>query len=194
MIKINLLGVPKPKKGKRGGAAVAMPAGGGGEGIHPVVILMIALLITVVGMGYWYITLQNQHAKLQSDYTAAQKKKQELAVLESKVKEKESQRDAFERRVKVISDLEAKRSGPVDLLTMVSTTVNQTDAVWLDAVNDEGGDITMTGQALDVHALANLITNLQKTGYFKDVELKETTQNEDEVMAFAFTLKCQKKS
>ncbi len=193
MIKINLLGVPKPKKGKRGGAPV-MAAGGGGEGVHPLVILLLCLVVAAGLMGYWYMSLQKQQDKLKSDVAAAQKKKQELAVLQTKVNEKESQKAAFERQVKVIADLEAKRSGPVDLLTMVSDTVNQTDAVWLQVVNDNGGEITMDGQALDVHALANLIANLQKTGYFKSVELKETQQNQDEIMAFSFTLRCAKKS
>lgn len=191
MIKINLLGVPKPKHGKRAAAAAAAVPG---EGLNPILMLVIGLLITASLMGFWWFSLQRDHAKLQSDMAAAQRKKQELAVLEAKVKEKEATRDAFERRVKVIADLEAKRSGPVDLLSMISNTVSQTDAVWLDSMNDTGTEINLKGQALDVHALANLMGNLQRTGYFKDVKLKETQQDDKDIQAFKFELKCEKKT
>lgn len=191
MIKINLLGVPKPKHGKRAAtAAAAVP----GEGLNPILMLVIGLLVTITLMGFWWFSLQRDHAKLEADMAAAQRKKQELAVLDAKVKEKEATRDAFERRVKVIADLEAKRSGPVDLLSMISNTVSQTDAVWLDSMNDTGTEINLKGQALDVHALANLMGNLQRTGYFKDVQLKETSQDDKDIQAFKFELKCEKKT
>lgn len=191
MIKINLLGVPKPKHGKRAAAAAAAAPG---EGLNPILMLVIGLLVTITLMGFWWFSLQRDHAKLEADMAAAQRKKQELAVLEAKVKEKEATRDAFERRVKVIADLEAKRSGPIDLLNMISNTVSQTDAVWLESMNDTGTEINLKGQALDVHALANLMGNLQRTGYFKDVQLKETQQDDKDIQAFKFELKCEKKT
>jgi Tfp pilus assembly protein PilN len=192
MIKINLLGVPKAKKGKRAAAAAAAAPG---EGPSPILLLIVGVVVTVVLLGVWYLSLRSEQARLQSDLAAAQKKKQELAVLETKVKQKEAIRDGFERRVKVIADLEAKRSGPVDLLTMMSNTVNQTDAVWLDSMTDSGASIQLNGQALDVHALANFMGNLQRTGYFKDVRLKQTQQQEDkDLQAFTFVLVCDKKT
>jgi Tfp pilus assembly protein PilN len=43
-------------------------------------------------------------------------------------------------------------------------------------------------------AVANLITNLQKSGYFKTVEMKETYQDAStkEMQAFVFTITCEK--
>jgi len=47
---------------------------------------------------------------------------------------------------------------------------------------------------LSTNAVANLMTNLMKTGYFKSVEIKETYQDEGEkkLQAFNFTLTCEK--
>ena len=41
---------------------------------------------------------------------------------------------------------------------------------------------------------ANLIANLQKTGFFKNVEIKETFQDDaiKDMQAFQFTLTCEK--
>ena len=43
-------------------------------------------------------------------------------------------------------------------------------------------------------AVASLILNLQKTGYFKNIEIKETFQDDTykEMQAFQFTLTCEK--
>jgi len=48
--------------------------------------------------------------------------------------------------------------------------------------------------ALSTDAVANLIQNLQKTGYFKNIEIKETYQDESvkDMQAFQFELTCEK--
>jgi Tfp pilus assembly protein PilN len=72
--------------------------------------------------------------------------------------------------------------------------VDNTEAVWLSLVKDSGTSIDIEGKALSETAVANLITNLQKTGYFKSVEMKETyeeTQSK-EMQAFTFTITCEK--
>ena len=54
MIRINLLGVPKPKKGKR--AAVPSMAG---EGPNPLLVGVVVLLVAAVAMGAWWWKLNN---------------------------------------------------------------------------------------------------------------------------------------
>ena len=48
--------------------------------------------------------------------------------------------------------------------------------------------------ALSADAVANLISNLQKTGYFKNIEIKEAAQDETvkDMQAFQFSLTCEK--
>jgi Tfp pilus assembly protein PilN len=76
----------------------------------------------------------------------------------------------------------------------VGTTVNNTEAVWLNTMKDSGNSIDIEGLALSHDAVANLITNLQKTGYFRAVEIKETYQDDTvkDMQAFQFTLSCEK--
>jgi Tfp pilus assembly protein PilN len=77
---------------------------------------------------------------------------------------------------------------------MVGSTVNNTEAVWLNTMKDQGASIDIEGLALSQDAVANLITNLQKTGFFKNVEIKETFQDDSvkDMQAFLFTLSCEK--
>ena len=77
---------------------------------------------------------------------------------------------------------------------MVGQTVNNTEAVWLNNVKDQGNTVDIEGMALSSDAVANLITNLQKTGFFKTIEIKETVQDEQvkDMQAFQFTLTCER--
>jgi Tfp pilus assembly protein PilN len=90
--------------------------------------------------------------------------------------------------------LREDQTGPVGLLAMIGDTINGTEAVWLNSMQDQGANVAIDGTALSSDAVANLISNLQKTGYFKNIEIKETYQDDSvkEMQAFQFTLTCEK--
>jgi Tfp pilus assembly protein PilN len=64
----------------------------------------------------------------------------------------------------------------------------------LKSMDDTGASVNLEGTALSTDAVANLIANLQKTGFFKTVEIKETYQDDQikDMQAFQFTLTCEK--
>ena len=94
----------------------------------------------------------------------------------------------------VIDQLRAAQAGPVDLLSTIGATVNDTEAVWLNSMKDQGSSVDIEGMALSTDAVASLIANLQKTGHFRNIEIKETYQDDTykEMQAFNFTLTCEK--
>ena len=57
-------------------------------------------------------------------------------------------------------------------------------------------NISIEGTALSIDAVANLMSNLKRTGYFKNVEMKESYQDETvhNMQAFVFTLVCEKQA
>ena len=61
-------------------------------------------------------------------------------------------------------------------------------------MQDQGANVAIDGTALSSDAVANLISNLQKTGYFRNIEIKETSQDSavKDMQAFQFTLTCEK--
>jgi Tfp pilus assembly protein PilN len=80
------------------------------------------------------------------------------------------------------------------LMNTIGETINGTEAVWLNTMKDQGNSVAIEGMALSTDAVANLIKNLQNTGYFKNIEIKETYQDESvkDMQAFEFTLTCEK--
>ncbi len=195
MIKINLLETNKGK-GKRGsgGGGPSMPTMEMGDmGSPKLKILVVVIIAGLLNLGYWY-RLDHQGKAIAVKMDAAVKKNRELADVKAKFLERQNQANNYKRRVDVIDSLRQNQTGPVNLLAMMGETVNNTEAVWLTKMDDTGAQVNLEGTALSADAVANLIANLQKTGYFKAVEIKETFQDDSvkDMQAFQFTLTCEK--
>jgi len=195
MIRINLLETAKGKNKRAGGsAAPAMPAMEMGDMGSPKFKVLIVVVITAaLNYGYWH-RLDTQAKSIAVQMQTAQQRNRELSDVKAKFLERQRQADAYKRRVEVIDKLRANQTGPVNLLAMLGQTVNDTEAVWLRKMDDTGPSVTLDGTALSTDAVASLIGNLQKTGFFKNVEIKETFQDDQikDMQAFQFTLTCEK--
>src|SRR5208283_3168899 len=194
MIRINLLGAPKPKGKKSSGPAVSMPSFDLGNLGGPIIQVAAVLLIAgAVNAGYWY-KLDREKTAIEVQTRLAEQKIRELADIKTRYLERQRQADAYKRRVDVIDELRKNQSGPVNLLSMIGDTVNSTEAVWLNSMQDQGASVAIDGTALSSDAVANLISNLQKTGFFKNIEIKESFQDDavKDMQAFQFTLTCEK--
>lgn len=191
MIKINLL---ETAKGKRGATSVAMPSMELGDmGSPKLKVLVIVVLVGLFNLGYWY-RLDHESKAIAVKMDEAQKRNRELADVKAKFLERQTQADAYKRRVDVIDGLRSNQTGPVNLLAMLGETVNNTEAVWLSKMDDTGPSVRLEGTALSTDAVANLIANLQKTGFFRSVEIDETYQDDQfkDMQAFQFSLNCEK--
>jgi type IV pilus assembly protein PilN len=192
MIRINLLGGAKPK-GKKG-PAISMPSFEFGNLGGPMIqVAGVLLIAVVVNAGYWY-QLDREKKSIEVKMRVAEQKNRELADIKAKYLERQKQADSYKRRVDVIDQLRANQTGPVNLLSTIGDTINSTEAVWLNSMQDQGANVAIDGMALSSDAVANLISNLQKTGFFRNIEIKETTQDEKvkDMQAFQFTLTCEK--
>ena len=160
----------------------------------PVVQVAAVLLIAgALNFGYWY-QIDREKKAIDVQARLAEQKNRELADIKVRYMERQKQADNYKRRVDVIDQLRANQSGPVNLLSMIGDTVNSTEAVWLNSMQDLGPNVAIDGTALSSDAVANLISNLQKTGYFRNIEIKESYQDEQvkDMQAFQFTLTCEK--
>ena len=195
MIKINLLETAKGK-GKRGGggSGPSMPTMEMGDmGSPKLKVLAIVVIAGLVNLGIWY-RADHLSKEIAAKMKVAEQRNRELADVKAKFMDRQRQADAYKRRVDVIDGLRANQLGPVNLMAMMGETVNNTEAVWLSKMDDQGAKVSLEGTALSPDAVANLIANLQKTGFFTTVEIKETYQDEQikDMQAFQFTLTCEK--
>ena len=193
MIRINLLGAQSKGKNKRSAASAAAVMEVGDVGSPKMKVLVVLALAALVNAGYWY-QLDKEHRDIAAKMEVAMRKNAELADVKARYMERQREAENYKRRVDVIDQLRAAQGGPVNLLNTIGQTVNNTEAVWLNSMKDQGSSVDIDGMALSTDAVASLISNLQKTGYFTNIEIKETYQDDTfkEMQAFNFTLTCEK--
>jgi Tfp pilus assembly protein PilN len=193
MIKINLL---ETSKGKRSGGGPSMPSMEMGDmGSPKLKVLAVLVIAGLFNLGYWY-RLDHQSKAIEARMKVAEANNRTLADVKARFLERQTQANAYKHRVDVIDGLRTQNQngGPVNLMAMLGETVNNTEAVWLSKMDDQGANVNLEGTALSADAVANLIANLQKTGFFKSVEIKEAYQDDQikDMQAFQFTLTCEK--
>lgn len=99
-------------------------------------------------------------------------KKKELAGVISDIEKYNAQKKAFEEKIKVIEALKEKQKLPVRLLDEVSKNIQ--DGMWLKRLSFSDGKVSISGRAFSNNIIADFISQLEATGFFKDVTLKDS--------------------
>ena len=142
MIKINLLENSKGKNKRGGGGGPSMPTMEMGDmGSPKLKILAVMVVAGLFNLSYWY-RLDHQAKAIAAHMKVAEQKNRELADVKTKFMERQAQADNYKRRVDVIDGLRSNQTGPVNLLAMLGETVNNTEAVWLSKMDDQGSNIS----------------------------------------------------
>ncbi len=181
MIRINLLGQPRPKARRRPGPL---------EGSLQMVLLLVALVLAGGALVIHYGMIRSDLSSQQKKISELQAERTRLQQIKADVEQRERQKAALKQRIAVIEELQRNRTGGQELLEQVANTVNRVDALWMTSLTRKGNELTMEGSADSIAAVANLITQLKRSGYFGKVEIKESKQDDKKtsVTIFLFTL------
>jgi type IV pilus assembly protein PilN len=159
MIRINLLGVERKAAGiKR--APVTFQAGQMLT-VGCSAILVVAAL--VVGWRYW--TLQKESAQIDKEISDAQQETLRLHAIILQVQQFEQQRAQLQQRVVLIEQLRKSQSGPVHMLDQISRALPP--MLWLTEVKQSDDSVLIDGRCMAVTSLADFVTSLEMSGYFK---------------------------
>jgi type IV pilus assembly protein PilN len=139
--------------------------------IGAVSLALTVFLILGVYAYQWHqvSVLEKELAELGKELQVLNGKAKDVAELQKKIKE-------FEGKNKVIEDINKKKSGPVRV--MESLSVATPSALWLTEFKETGGNLTITGVAVDNQTIAEFLKALAAHAYFTNTELVETTQNQ----------------
>src|SRR3989338_9073314 len=121
MIRINLLGRPRPKVKRR--VAIA--------GTLQLVLFAVPVLVAVGVLVVQYAFIKGDINKLQVDIEQKESEKRTMAQLEKEISEYEAEQRRLQGRLDVIENLKRNQAGPVRLLEAVGNTVSLTETPWL---------------------------------------------------------------
>lgn len=162
MIRINLLPVKqiKAEVGRRRDLALGA----------------LCLGVTVVAIAGLYVTQYGRAAYLEKELTNLRKELATLSVQAKDVTDLENKIKEVKSKHQVIEDINKKKAGPV--LVMQSLSAATPGALWLTQFKETGGNLTITGVAVDNQTIAEFLKALGTHAYFKDTELVETTKTD----------------
>jgi type IV pilus assembly protein PilN len=183
MIKINLLGQARPKAQRS-----AVPL----EAAFQLGMLLLALgaALGYLGLDWWLTSRKIDSTQKQID--SLKRQKAELEQIKQEVDAFEKQKQLLQQRINVIEQLQRNRTGGQELLDAVANTVARTQTLWLTSLGRKGDTLTINGTAGSINAVAEYITQLKRSGYFQQIEIKEAHQNgEPAVQLFEFTINAQ---
>jgi Tfp pilus assembly protein PilN len=150
MIRINLLGVERPKARKA--TPIFDPA-------QRTTFLCAAIFgFTALGIGGSYWRLSQQAARLTNDISVAQAEVARLNKVLIEVKKAEERRGQLQQRVAIIEDLRRGQSVPVQMLDHVSRSLP--DYLWLTSLEQKSDALNIEGQTTTMISLADFVANL----------------------------------
>jgi type IV pilus assembly protein PilN len=122
-----------------------------------------------------------------------QKATADIARLKKEIGEVEkfkARKAELQQKVDIISGLQGGRTLPVKVFEALSASIPE--KCWIDKFVVQGGQVSVTGVALNNHTIANFMTALGQSGRFQNVELgsaEQTTSSGVKLMRFNLTFK-----
>ncbi|MGH9790098.1 MAG: PilN domain-containing protein [Candidatus Acidiferrales bacterium] len=153
-------------------------------------MLLIGALAGLGLLAALYMFNASQLTRKQEEVRRLTQRKQELERIKLEVEGFQRQKAMLDQRIAVIQDLQRNKVGGQELLDAVANTVVRTETLWLTQMDRKGNALTFEGTAASLTAVANFITQLQRSGYFGNVEIKESRQDatNKDVQIFIFSL------
>ncbi len=151
-------------------------------------VMLFTLCIVLIFILSWVVQTSINHKKymLQQEMTNTKLEIQKLTVEAGEIEKFKKQKQELQRKLDIIKDLNAKKSGPVEILDQLSLLMPE--KAWINSMTNTGNNLTLDGMAVDNPTIAIFMKSLQASPYFQGVELILTQQDG---MNHKFSIKCQ---
>lgn len=159
MIRINLLPTDRATQPRKAAAV------GFDIGQKVTLVCSLILLATALGIGWWWWMLDRESTRLTTEIAAAERETARLKTILAQVAQFEAQKQQLQQRVSLIEELRKGQAGPVHLVDQLSRAMPE--MLWLTALSQDGGEVTVDGRCTTLTALSDFVSNLEKSGYFR---------------------------
>jgi type IV pilus assembly protein PilN len=138
----------------------------------------IAAAALVVGVGVLGLVFAHtwQQARISVAERELTRLSQELVAIQGPYADAtrlEQQKKELRDKLRVIGELEAKKVGPVHVLTDLSTATP--DKLWLTEFAETAGAVKVSGLGVDEQTVADFLRRLAGSPYFRGIDLEETS-------------------
>jgi Tfp pilus assembly protein PilN len=157
---INLLAVERERTRRRVGLQPAQKVA---------IVCSLILVLTAVGLGWRYWTVNQTLTRLDAEIEAAEAETRRLRAVLTDVQKFETRRAQLQERVALIEELRKGQSGPVHMLDAISRALPE--RLWLTSLDQKvdpklGNQVTFQGMTTSLTSLSDFVGNLEASGYF----------------------------
>ena len=178
MIRINLLPVRAARKKENIRRQVS------------IFFLCVFFFVAVMGYVGYHLgrTISDLNAKIENAQTELTK----LQAIVKRVNEIKKELNKLEAKMDIIAMLELNRAGPVRIMDALTSLV-VAEKMWLTSLTEADGKMSLAGIAMDNKTIADFMTRIEKSPYFKVVDLISSKQVmlEKDKKFKKFTVTCQ---
>ena len=136
-----------------------------------VTIFLLSIVFAVLVMAYYTIQLNSELNRLKDEEQRLQSELRGYEATIRKINELEKKIKEIKAKLAVIKILEKNKTGPVHLLDEIAMAVPK-EKLWLTSLKESGGNLKLTGTAMDNETVALFMVNLEKSDYIGAVELQ----------------------
>jgi len=150
--------------------------------------LSIGLLIIIIV--FFHLSLTREISRMDTQIAAYNEEIKRLKMDTKDVSKFKAEKEDLQRRLNIIHTLERAKTGPLRVLDELAMALP--GKLWLTSLKEKDGKMELKGIAMDNPTIAQFMTNLEKTGVIKNVELVVSQQLERKDLKLKeFTLTCQ---
>lgn len=148
-------------------------------------VIVLLALVAIVGLFFYQKDALTKENVLLRDAQAEKKNLQDVVV---KLEELEKQRNLFERKIRVITQLQSRQENAVVIMDELSKHLP--NWIWLTELSFSTQEIRVKGRAVSNNLIADYIFNLEESPHFRNVSLISSTQRRvrnNQYLEFALT-------
>jgi Tfp pilus assembly protein PilN len=147
-------------------------------------VLLATVLVVAGGIGATWYSLDHQIRTLTGTRNRLREEDKRLQALKKEVERYQKLKQLRQSRIEVIEKLKEFQVGPVSLLNHLIQSMPRDSSIWLTLLDQKGDRIQIKGYALQNEAVADFMSSLSATGYFKSVDL-ELLESDKEASRFS---------
>ncbi|MBU1475545.1 MAG: PilN domain-containing protein [Acidobacteria bacterium] len=134
----------------------------------------LIILLGIVAIAALFYT-QNKSLKTEKDLLEqAQQQKNQLRDVVTTLDQLEQQRAVFEKKISLINTLKSRQTIAIDILDQLSRSLPEW--VWLTEASYAGDTVTVKGRAINNNLVAEYISRMEESPYFRNVNVPSSTQ------------------
>ncbi len=154
--------------------------------VEHLILIVLCIVLVLIGEYFAQLTVTNQRESLQKEIADTKVEIKRLTAEAGEIEKFKKQKQELERKLDVIQDLNAKKTGPVEMLDELSLIIPE--KAWLTSVTNKGDNIVLEGLAVDNPTIAAFMKQLQASKHFDNVTLVLSKQESGQ-QKFSITCK-----